>query len=312
MAEITREEITKDKFKIVGKNLTKMESISRPNIGYWQDAWRRIRKNKVAFFSLCLIVFYVIMAIFAPMLSKYDFSTQSVAEMNQSFSKAHWFGTDSLGRDLWVRAWMGARVSLTIGFAASIINAITGSLLGGISGYYGGKVDMLIQRIVDVLYGIPSMIVTILMMVVIGNGVHCLIIAMCCVGWIGSCRFVRGEVLKLREADFVSAAKILGVPDIVIIVKHILPNIMGLIITNLTMAIPGAIFQEAFLSYIGLGIKPPNCSWGVLAKDGIAQLRINPYQVVVPAMLICTTMLALNLLGDGLRDAFDPKLRGTE
>lgn len=312
MAEITREEITKDKFKIVGKNLTKMESISRPNIGYWQDAWRRIRKNKVAFFSLCLIVFYVIMAIFAPMLSKYDFSTQSVAEMNQSFSKAHWFGTDSLGRDLWVRAWMGARVSLTIGFAASIINAITGSLLGGISGYYGGKVDMLIQRIVDVLYGIPSMIVTILLMVVIGNGVHCLIIAMCCVGWIGSCRFVRGEVLKLREADFVSAAKILGVPDIVIIVKHILPNIMGLIITNLTMAIPGAIFQEAFLSYIGLGIKPPKCSWGVLAKDGIAQLRINPYQVVVPAMLICTTMLALNLLGDGLRDAFDPKLRGTE
>ena len=123
---------------------------------------------------------------------------------------------------------------------------------------------------------------------------------------------LRGEVLKLRESDFVSAAKILGVPDIVIIVKHILPNIMGLIITNLTMAIPGAIFQEAFLSYIGLGIKPPNCSWGVLAKDGIAQLRIHPYQVFVPAFLICTTMLALNLLGDGLRDAFDPKLRGTE
>ena len=305
-------EITRDKFKVVGKNIQSMESISRPNIGYWQDAWRRIRKNKVAFFSLCLIGFYVLMAIFAPMLSRYDFSTQSVAEMNQIFSANQWFGTGSLGRDLWVRAWKGARVSLTIGFAASIINACTGSLLGGISGFYGGKVDMIIQRIVDVLYGIPSMIVTILLMVVIGNGVHCLILAMCCVGWIGSCRFVRGEVLKLRESDFVAAARILGVPDIVIIVKHILPNIMGLIITNLTMAIPGAIFQEAFLSYIGLGIKPPNCSWGVLAKDGIAQLRIHPYQVVVPAFLICTTMLALNLLGDGLRDAFDPKLRGTE
>lgn len=251
-------------------------------------------------------------AIFVPMFSKYDIATQSVAEMNQSFSKAHWFGTDSLGRDLWVRAWSGARVSLTIGFAASIINAIVGSIMGGISGFYGGKIDMVIQRVVDVLYGIPSLIVTILLMVVVGNGVHCLILAMCCVGWIGGCRFVRGEVLKLRESDFVSAAKILGVPDIVIIVKHILPNIMGLIITNLTMAIPGAIFQEAFLSYIGLGIKPPNCSWGVLAKDGIAQLRIHPYQVFVPAFLICTTMLALNLLGDGLRDAFDPKLRGTE
>lgn len=305
-------EITKEQFKVVGKNTKTMESISRPNIGYWQDAWRRIRKNKIAFFSLCLIGLYVLMAIFVPMFSKYDIATQSVAEMNQSFSKAHWFGTDSLGRDLWVRAWSGARVSLTIGFAASIINAIVGSIMGGISGFYGGKIDMVIQRVVDVLYGIPSLIVTILLMVVVGNGVHCLILAMCCVGWIGGCRFVRGEVLKLRESDFVSAAKILGVQDIVIIVKHILPNIMGLIITNLTMAIPGAIFQEAFLSYIGLGIKPPNCSWGVLAKDGIAQLRIHPYQVFVPAFLICTTMLALNLLGDGLRDAFDPKLRGTE
>ena len=305
-------EITRDKFNIIGKNAKSMESISRPNIGYWQDAWRRIRKNKIAFFSLCLIGLYILMGIFAPMLSGFDYATQSVENMNQPHSSVHWVGKDCMVRDLWVRDCMGARVSLTIGFAASMINAFVGSIMGGISGFYGGKVDMLIQRIVDVLYGIPSMIVTILLMVVIGNGVHCLIIAMCMVGWIGSCRFVRGEVLKLRESDFVAAARILGVPDMVIIVKHILPNVMGLIITNLTMAIPGAIFQEAFLSYIGLGIKPPGCSWGVLAKEGIAQLRINPYQVVIPATLICTTMLALNLLGDGLRDAFDPKLRGTE
>ncbi len=202
MAEITRE-----RFKVIGKNTKSMESISRPNIGYWQDAWRRIRKNRIAFFSLCLIGLYILLAIFAPMFSQYDYSTQNVNEMSQSLSSKHWFGTDSLGRDLWVRSWMGARVSLTIGFAASIINACIGSILGGISGFYGGKVDMLIQRIVDVLYGIPSMIVTILLMVVIGNGVHCLIIAMCMVGWIGSCRFVRGEVLKLRESDFVAAAR---------------------------------------------------------------------------------------------------------
>ena len=148
-----------------------MESISRPNIGYWQDAWRRIRKNKVAFFSLCLIGLYIILAIFAPILSHYTHYTQNVNEMNQSFSSSHWFGTDSLGRDLWVRAWMGARVSLTIGFTASIINGIIGSLVGGISGYYGGKVDLLIQRIVDVLYGIPSMIITLLLMVVLAD--HC-------------------------------------------------------------------------------------------------------------------------------------------
>ena len=302
-------EITKEQFKVVGKNTKTMESISRPNSGYWQDAWRRIRKNKIAFFSLCLIGLYVLMAIFVPMFSKYDIATQSVAEMNQSFSKAHWFGTDSLGRDLWVRAWSGARVSLTIGFAASSINAIVGSIMGGISGFYGGKIDMVIQRVVDVLYGIPSLIVTILLMVVVGNGVHCLILAMCCVGWIGGCRFVRGEVLKLRESDFVSAAKILGVPDIVIIVKHILPNIMGLIITNLTMAIPGAIFQEAFLSYIGLGIPLPMCSWGSLAQLGIENFRIYPYQLIIPAICISLTMLAFNMFGDGLRDAFDPRLR---
>ncbi|WP_287450180.1 ABC transporter permease [Sellimonas sp.] len=305
-------EITKEKFKVVGKNTENMEAISRPNIGYWQDAWRRIRKNKVAFFSLCLIVLYILMAIFAPMFSQYTYYGQNVEEMNQGFSAAHWFGTDRLGRDLWVRAWMGARVSLTIGFLATFINTIVGSLIGGISGYYGGKVDLLIQRIVDVLYGIPSMIIVLLLMVVLGTGVHCLIIAMVCVGWIGTCRFVRGEVLKLKESDFVAAAKIMGVPDIVIIVKHILPNVMGLIITNMTMAIPNAIFQEAFLSYIGLGISPPDCSWGVLAKDGITMLRMYPHEVFVPAAMICTTMLALNLLGDGLRDAFDPKLRGTE
>ena len=164
MAEITRE-----RFKVVGKNTKSMESISRPNIGYWQDAWRRIRKNKIAFFSLCLISLYILVAIFAPMLSQYDYAAQSVEKMNTPPSSEHWFGTDSLGRDLWVRAWMGARVSLTIGFAASMINAFIGSIMGGISGFYGGRVDMLIQRIVDVLYGIPSMIVTILLMVVIGK-----------------------------------------------------------------------------------------------------------------------------------------------
>ena len=144
-------EIAKDRFKVIGKNTKSMESISRPNIGYWQDAWRRICKNKIAFFSLCLISIYILLAIFAPMFSQYDYSTQSVEKMSQSPSSAHWFGTDALGRDLWVRAWMGARVSLTIGFAASIINALVGSIMGGISGFYGGKVDMLIQRVVDVL-----------------------------------------------------------------------------------------------------------------------------------------------------------------
>lgn len=305
--------IPQDQFRVVGKNKERMESISRPTLTFWQEAWRRIKKNKVAFWSLVLIILYVLMAIFVPVFSKHDFAVQNAALRNATMSAQHWFGNDSLGRDLWVRVWMGARVSLSIGFIAAAINMCIGAVMGGISGYFGGKVDMFIMRLVDVLYGIPSLIVTILVMVAMQKtGVVTLIIAMVVIGWIGSCRMVRGYVLQLKEQDFVAAAKVMGVPSFQIILKHLLPNIMGYFITSLTMAIPGAIFQEAFLSFIGLGISPPNCSWGVLAKEGIQLLRVAPHELFIPAFFICTTMLALNLLGDGLRDAFDPKLRGTE
>ncbi|MBE6894697.1 MAG: ABC transporter permease, partial [Ruminococcaceae bacterium] len=273
----------------------------------------RIRKNKIAFFSLMLIALYVLLAIFAPMFSQYGHAEISAELRNATPSAAHWLGCDHLGRDIWVRIWMGARVSLTIGLAAAVINLCIGALIGGISGYYGGKLDMFIMRLIDVLYGIPSLIITILVMVALNKtGMITLIIAMVIVGWIGVARMARGQVLQLKEQDFVAAAKVMGVPDFQIIVKHLLPNLIGYFITSMTMAIPGAIFQEAFLSYIGLGITPPDCSWGVIAKEGIAMMRVAPHEVIVPAFFICTTMLAFNLLGDGLRDAFDPKLRGTE
>lgn len=304
--------IDPSKFRVVGKSKEGMEQISRPSLSFWQDAWMRIKKNKLAYFGLILICFYILMAIFAPMMSKYDYASTDSTSMNQFMSAQHWFGTDDTGRDLWVRTWMGARVSLSIGFIAAFLNAVIGCIVGGISGYYGGKVDAVLMRIIDVLYGIPTLIVTILVMVVMGSGVFPLIIAMIITGWIGSARFVRGEMLRLKDQDFVCAAKLLGVSDFTIIVKHILPNILGLIITNLAMSVPQAIFREAFLSYIGIGIAPPGCSWGVLAKAGAKMLRVYPYQMFIPAFFICTTMLALNLLGDGLRDAFDPKLRGTE
>jgi oligopeptide transport system permease protein len=318
------------KFIIVGKNLEEMESISRPSLTYWKDAWRRLKNNKVAFFSLMLITLYIFLAIFGPYMNEYSYTSTNVNKMNffitspefegmgffekikELFATKHWFGTDETGRDLWTRVWMGARVSLSIGFIATIINTIVGSTIGGISGYYGGRVDTIIMRVVDVLYGIPYMIVAILIMVVLGAGVTSLIIALILVGWISSARLVRGEVLKLKQQEFVEAAKVLGVPNRAIIFKHIIPNVMGLIITNLTMAVPMAIFAEAFLSYIGLGIAPPGCSWGVLAKAGVKLMRIHPYQLFIPAFFISTTMLALNLIGDGLRDALDPKLRGNQ
>ncbi|MDW7669289.1 MAG: ABC transporter permease [Bacillota bacterium] len=315
------------KFRVIGKNTAKMESISRPSLTYWKDAWRRMKKNRVAFFSLILIILYIILALVGPYMNEFNHTQNNVQRMNyfitspefedmsltesikEMFSTGHYFGTDETGRDLWTRTWMGARVSLAIGFIATIINTIVGSIVGGISGYYGGRIDSVIMRIVDVLYGIPYMIVAILIMVVLGAGVTSLIIALVMVGWIGSARFVRGEVLKLKEQEFVEAAKVLGVKDSTIIAKHIIPNIMGLIITNLTMAVPRAIFSEAFLSYIGLGIAPPGASWGVLAKAGVKLMRIHPYQLFIPAFFISTTMLALNLIGDGMRDALDPKLR---
>jgi len=305
-------DIDKSQFKTVGKNLEKMEAITRPNLTYWKDAWRRIKKNKVAFSGLIILIIYIILAIFGPIISQYGYKDIDSSRMNQFMSSTHWFGTDELGRDLWTRVWRGARVSLAIGFISTILNTVIGGLVGGISGYYGGTLDSVLMRIIDVLYGIPYLIVSILVMVVLGPGITSLIVAMVIVGWIGTARFVRGEVLRLKEQDFVAAAKVLGVTNLTIIVKHIIPNVMGLIITNLTMAVPKAIFNEAFLSYIGLGIAPPECSWGILAKSGVKMLRIYPYQLFIPSFFICTTMLALNLLGDGLRDALDPKLRGTE
>ncbi len=299
-------------FRTVGKSAADMDRVTRPNLSFWADAWRRLKKNRVALIGLVLILIYVILAIFAPIFSRYSFSAMDGKMINAGPSAEHWLGCDSVGRDLWVRIWMGARVSLTIGIAAASINMLIGAVMGGLCGYYGGKLDMIVMRIVDILYGIPSLIITILVMVVLGPGIHTLIVAMCIVGWIGTCRFVRGEVYRLKGQDFVCAAKVLGVKDFTIIMRHILPNIMGLLITNLCMAIPNAIFQEAFLSYIGLGISPPNCSWGILAKEGIHMLRMAPHEILFPAFFICSTMLALNLLGDGLRDAFDPHLRGTE
>ena len=287
---------------------SQLNKVVRPSLTYWQDAWYKLRHNPVATVGLILLVIYVLLAIFAPILSQYDFGQQNAAAKNLKPCAEHIFGTDAAGRDLWVRNWMGARVSLTIGLVVVLINTAIGILVGGVSGYFGGKVDMIIMRVIDVLYGIPTIILAILLMVVMGAGISSLIVAMVCVGWISSARLVRGQVLQLKNMEYVMAARTLGASDRRIIFRHMIPNISGIIITNMTMAIPNAIFTEAFLSYIGIGVQAPKCSWGSLAQAASMVYKLYPYQLIIPAFFICTTMLSLNMLGDGLRDALDPKM----
>ncbi|MDF2557087.1 MAG: peptide transporter permease [Bacillales bacterium] len=226
------------------------------------------------------------------------------------YKKYHYFGTDDLGRDLWTRVWTGARVSLSIAVIAAIIDFLIGVTYGGISGFFGGKIDIILQRIVEVIYGIPYLIVVILFRIAFEKaGIVTLALAMTVTGWIGMSRLVRGQILKLKNQEFVMAAQTLGASNMSIIFKHLIPNTLGPIIISIMFTIPAAIFAEAFLSFIGLGISPPLASLGSLVNDGIKSLTFTPYKLVFPATVISVMILSFNLIADGLRDALDPKMR---
>ena len=281
----------------------------RPHIGFRQDAWMRLKKNKAAMAGLGIIIVISLLAILGPMLSPYSYSDQSLTDANQPPSAAHWLGTDNLGRDLATRICYGARISLSIGIVASLINLGIGVLYGGISGYFGGRIDSIMMRIVDILYGIPLLLYVILLMVVLKPGLWNVFIALGLVYWLRMARIVRVQVLSLKELEYVLAARVLGASHQRLIFGHLLPNSLGPIIVTLTLSIPEAIFTEAFLSFIGLGVSAPMASWGVLASEGVVTLRSYPFQLLSPAIAISLTMLGFNFLGDGLRDALDPRMR---
>lgn len=369
----------------------KSDAISRESMTYWQDAWRRLKKNCMAMIGLITILILVLLSIFYPMFSKYEFSDQNLdftgltprvglyrldddtylhlanglkvytstkrgelLELQEAiendvfqkrktynidgkniiidysqkpfkllkgsnqqeleytgkkWNKKYIFGTDDLGRDILIRVVHGARISLTIAAVASLVNLFIGIFYGGISGYAGGKVDNIMMRIVDIINTVPLMLYVILLMVVLGSGLETIIITFGCVFWVRMARIVRGQILSLKKQEYVMAAKIIGASRWRILTKHLLPNTMGPIIVTMTLMIPRAIFTEAFLSFIGLGVSPPVASWGTLANDALGGLRSYPHQLFFPALAICVTMLAFNFLGDGLRDALDPKLR---
>lgn len=224
----------------------------------------------------------------------------------------HWFGTDYLGRDLLTRLFRGARISLIIAFVSVICNVVIGVIYGSISGYYGGKVDMVLTHFAEVLDGLPYIVVTILFMLLFGSGMLSIILALCVTGWIGTSRLIRAQFYRFKGREYVLAARTLGVRDLKLIFRHILPNTVGPLITRAMIAVPGAIFSESFLAYIGLGIKPPEPSIGILLSNGQDVLLQYPYQTLFPAILISVLMIAFNLFSNGLRDALDPTRRGEE
>lgn len=256
--------------------------------------------------TLILLVFF---AIFAPLLSSHAYYATNLALKNHSPSSQFWFGTDDLGRDIFSRTACGARISLFVGISAALIDLALGVLWGGVAALSGGKVDNFLMRVADILYALPYLLVVIMLMVVMGSGLFPILIALTITGWIGMARIVRGQLLQLKEQEYIQAAIALGAGNRRILFKHLIPNAMGPIIVTVTITIPIAIFTEAFLSFLGLGVQAPIASWGTMASDSLPAMRYYPWRLFFPALFISVTMLAFNLVGDGLRDAFDPKLR---
>ncbi len=297
-------------FTIVGVDDSATESFARKPVTYWGDAMRRFRQNKVAVFAFFLLCAMILMTVVVPMVSPYDYSKQDLPSRKQWPSAAHWFGTDDLGRDLFTRVWQGGRVSIAIGVIGSFVVAVIGCIYGGIAAYFGGWVDMLMMRIVEVLSSVPNLLVVIMLSIVLdSSSIPTLLFAMTITGWCPIARLVRSQMLQISRSEYVMAARVMGVSPLNIVVRHMIPNTISIIIVNITFRIPGFIFSEAFLSYVGLGVQPPNTSWGALASAGQNSILFYPYMMLFPSLFIALTMLCFTLMGDGLRDALDPKLR---
>jgi len=334
---ISRTDITQDMFEPAVIDVSVQEKIERKSISYWGDAFRRLRQNKAAMVSAVIILFIVIMALIGPLMNKWGIDDQKLTRSNlppriSALSNIHWlpfdgqengvdmykqrgiktdfwFGADKLGRDLWTRTWKGTQISLFIAVVAAAGDLIIGVAYGGISAYFGGQVDNIMQRIVEVLTGIPNLVLIILLIIILEPGITAIILAIAMTGWLGMSRLIRGEVFKLKSMEYVLAARTLGASHSRIITKHMVPNTLSIIIIHTMFSIPGAIFFEAFLSFIGLGIRAPQASLGVLINEGYRMLSLHPYQALFPGLIISLLLICFNIFGDGLRDALDPKLR---
>ncbi len=297
-----------DAFVRVGIDRSRTEELGAPDLTYWADVWRKFRGNRLALLGLILLLLVVFFVIFGPLLTGYDYQFMDYSIKNKPPSAEHWFGTDQSGRDLFTRTCVGGRISIIIGIVCTIVMFVIGAGLGSLAGLKGGLVDTLIMRATEIIGNLPYLIIVVTLSVVLGRSMFALVFAMSITSWTGTCRLVRGQILQIKESDYVQAARALGAPTFWVIRKHLLPNILGIIMVSITMSVPGFIFGESFLSYIGLGVRPPATSWGALASAGQQQLMFYPYQLAFPSIMIVVTILSFHLIGDGLSDALDPKL----
>ena len=272
-----------------------------------QDAWRRLKKNKAAMFGLVVLGVLIVLSILGPWITPYSYSEQNLELGPSSPSPAHWLGSDLFGRDLLTRILYGNRISLAVGFIASFVALIIGVSWGAVAGYLGGRIDVLMMRTVDVLYALPFTIFIILLMVVFGNNIILLFLAIGAVEWLTMARIVRGQVLHVKQQGFVEAAVSLGLSRFQIITKHVLPNVLGPVIVYTTLTVPNVILLESFLSFLGLGIQPPQSSWGLLISYGVETMEEYPWLLIFPAVVLSLTLFSLNFLGDGLRDALSER-----
>lgn len=301
--------LTDDMFEKIGTDELSSENIKKPSITYWADVWRRFKENKLAILGLVLLVAVIATLYLGPAFSGKDYQYMNNSVKNLKPNSEYWFGTDDLGRDIFTRICVGGRISIIIGLLCTIVMFVIGSLLGVIAGLKGGWVDNLIMRICEFIGNLPYLIIVIILTLVMGRSLFSLVFAMSITSWVGTTRIVRGQVLQIKEQDYIQAAIALGANLKRIIGKHLLPNVLGIIMVDITMSVPGFIFGEAFLSYIGLGVRPPEVSWGALASAGQQRLMFYPHELFFPCLMIVITTLSFHLIGDGLSDALDPKLR---
>ena len=271
----------------------------------WRDAWLRLRRNRLAVCGLAILVFFVLVAVLTPWIAPYGYAQQQLAMGATPPSAAHWLGTDIYGRDLLTQIMYGGRVSLAVGFIATAVALLIGVTWGAVAGYAGGEVDAVMMRLVDILYALPFMIFIVLLMVVFGRNMLLLFLAIGAVEWLTMARIMRSQVQSLRQQEFVEAAISLGLSPATIIRRHLIPNALGPIIVYTTLTIPSVMLLEAFLSFLGLGVQPPQTSWGLLISYGAEGMEEYPWLLIFPGLVLTLTLFSLNFLGDGLRDALD-------